>query len=95
MEPRAFIGVDLGGTLLKAVAATDDGVVLTRRAVPSRAWAGRADLLTQIATVIDGLRAEVTAGDATRHLAGVGLAVPGVVDAPAGRVEFTVALSPD
>lgn len=95
MTTSVFVGADLGGTFLKVVATTGDGDVLGRRLAPSKARAGRDRLLVQIAEMIHELGDEVVAAYPGARLAAIGLAVPGVVDVPVGRVEFTVALSPD
>lgn len=93
MSDPAYIGIDLGGTILKVVATRPDGAVLAARRVKTEARLPRADILARIASLVAELRDEVATADS--RLAAAGLAVPGVVDAPAGRVEFTVALAPE
>ena len=94
MNEPAFVGVDLGGTHLKVVVTRQDGTILVRRRAPTKAHADRNELLAQIADLIEQSRAELATAIPSTRLTAVGLAVPGVVDAPAGRVEFTVALAP-
>lgn len=95
MTPTFSIGVDLGGTTIKAVAATEAGDVLGRRRVATDASEGREAVLGRVAGVIAQLLAEVPVPTAASAVRGVGVAVPGVLDAGSGRVEFTVALTPD
>jgi glucokinase len=94
MDEPAFVGIDLGGTLLKVVVAGEDGAIIARRQAPTKARADREELLHQVADLVEDVRAEVRTLSPMRRLVAVGLAVPGVIDALAGRVEFTVALSP-
>lgn len=51
MSGQAVVGVDLGGTRLRAVVADPDGVVMSRRDVAT----DRDDLLGQLADVVDDL----------------------------------------
>ena len=94
MDEPAFVGVDLGGTQLKVVITSEDGTVLGRRRAPTKARADREELLAQIAELVGQVSAELAESRPTMHVGAVGLAVPGVVDALAGRVELTVALAP-
>src|SRR5688572_25288480 len=95
MEEPAFVGVDLGGTQLKLVATSRDGRILGRRRAPTMARADRDHLLTSIVDQVNFLRAELATMHPGTRFRALGLAVPGVIDAAAGRVEFTVALAPD
>ena len=80
---EAIIGVDVGGTLTAAGAVTRDGVVLFEESAPThRDGPGTADqlileLIASIKTACEGRGLTVT---------GIGLGVPGVVDAEAGIV---------
>jgi glucokinase len=95
MSEPAFIGIDLGGTVLKIVATRPDGTILGSRRVKTESRLPRAAILGRIAALVGQLRDEIAASSSASRLTAVGLAVPGVVDAPAGRVEFTVALAPE
>jgi glucokinase len=89
------IGIDLGGTELKIVAIGDDGELLSRRRVSTDATSPRQVLIERIATLVAEIRAEISATSPETMVVAVGLAVPGVIDAPSGHVEFTVALAED
>jgi glucokinase len=69
------IGVDLGGTNLRAAAVTRDGKILQRIAVTANPMLGRASLLGEMTTVINDLRSAWGTG----QLAGIGLGVPGFI----------------
>jgi glucokinase len=88
---NALIGIDLGGTTIKAVTMSESGQVLSRLSLPTNARDGRDTLLTRLADLIATLGNE-PGGPPIRA---VGVAVPGVTDAAAGIVEFTVALTPE
>src|SRR5215217_1845979 len=75
MDEPAFVGIDLGGTLLKVVIAGADGTILARRQAPTKARADREELLHQVADLVEELRSEVRTTSQTRRLVAVGLAV--------------------
>lgn len=72
--PPYLIGIDLGGTRIKALALSPDGTELARRLTGSEGpdWAAR------VKTVVDGLHADLGPS------LGIGLAAPGLA-APDGR----------
>ncbi|PWC98131.1 ROK family protein [Azospirillum sp. TSO5] len=75
------LGIDLGGTKIAAVALDRDGTELARHRRPTpRGYDATLDALAE--TVAALISAGIPAGD-TR---GVGISLPGVVDAAAGRV---------
>lgn len=94
MSDATFIGIDLGGTVLKVVATTDDGTILASRRAATAARAPRDVLVAQIAGLVQEVRSELGRTVPGADVEAAGLAVPGVVDAAAGKVEFTVALNP-
>lgn len=69
------IGVDLGGTNLRAAAISKDGKILDKVSVDTNAAGGREAVLTDIVNSITGLRAK----QAGNRLAGVGIGVPGFI----------------
>lgn len=69
------IGVDLGGTNLRAAAVTQDGKILQRIAVTANPMLGRASLLGEMTAVINDLRASW----GMDRLVGIGLGVPGFI----------------
>jgi glucokinase len=88
---RAFLGVDLGGTEIKAAVLAEDGAVLARRAIGTRGREGRDAVMDRIVGLGEWARGEV--GEA--QLAAVGVAVPAVLDMKRGRVELMTNLTHD
>ena len=84
---EVVIGIDVGGTTIAAGLVTPAGEVIEERRVPAEP-AARATLAT-IESLIDGLKRR--AGD--RTVRGIGVGVPGPVDA--GRVSADVPHAPD
>ena len=78
-EPLA-IGVDIGGTQLRAALVDGSGAILSRAAARTEASAGPHAVIRQIA----GLVAEVTAGVDRAHLLGAGVSCPGPLDTISG-----------
>lgn len=74
---RYIIGVDLGGTLLRAGLATPEGAILEEVRVPTRADDGPDDVIDQIVALVEQMRAVMPA-DGT--LLGVGIGSPGPID---------------
>jgi glucokinase len=69
------IGLDLGGTNLRAAAMDRAGHVLDRRAMAANPAAGRETMLSQMASAI----AELRQSCGTDGLAGIGIGVPGFI----------------
>lgn len=69
------IGVDLGGTNLRAAAITRDGRILEKIAVSTHPELGRESLLNEMTVAIDDLRSRWGTG----QLAGIGLGIPGFI----------------
>jgi glucokinase len=84
-----FIGLDLGGTEVKAGLARDDGALLWRDRTPSRAREGGEAILAALAAAAERAIAEATRrGGSVRAL---GLGTPGIVDRASGRIRYPVA----
>lgn len=84
----AFIGVDLGGTTIKAVAIDTDGHVLARRTVTTFGVDNSA--LASLHSVIEQLAAEIKPrGFSLQRL---GVCTPGTVDSLVGTVAFAANL---
>lgn len=79
--PRFGIGVDLGGTNLRAAAISSDGRVLDRIAGTTDLHLGRDAVVDDIVDSIQKLKAKCD-GD----LAGVGIGVPGFIDIDRGLI---------
>jgi len=82
---RYIIGVDLGGTQLRAALADEAGALLEEVRVRTEAEAGPAAVIDQIADCIERVRAHLPAGGA---LIGVGIGSPGPLD-PYDGIVFT------
>lgn len=76
------IGVDLGGTNLRIAAVRDDGALLEKVSTGTRLAAGRDAVIGEMT----GAVREVAAKFAKEHLLGVGIGVPGIIDARTGML---------
>ena len=74
-----YIGIDLGGTKISALAIAEDGQALARRRLATPI--GYAETLAALAAVVQALE-----GELGQQGLPVGLGLPGVIDAEAGRV---------
>jgi len=82
-----FIGVDLGGTLLKAaVVDTEGGTVSGLKRVETRARAGHDAVIERMAELIGSVIED--SGVSTSQIGGIGIGVPGVLDLDKGEVVF-------
>ena len=70
------VGIDLGGTAIKAGAVTLEGAIVERRSIPAALDRGPEDLADRIA----GLARELECSG------GIGIGVPGLLDRAAGKV---------
>jgi len=77
------IGVDLGGTQLRAALVTSEGTILSQERVPSLVAEGPAAVTARIATLAARAAAQIPAGG---ELLGIGLGAPGPLDPVAGVV---------
>lgn len=89
--PGHVVGVDIGGTLMKAVATGPDGRVVLRRRSPTPVTEGPEAVLRGALKLVEDLRADVRT-KAADDVAGVGLAVPGIVDEARGVSRWAVNL---
>lgn len=79
------VGVDLGGTSIRAALATVDGAILTQDTVPTEAYLGPLAVLDRIAGLIRRLQGLV---DPNSQLVQVGMGVPGLLDLATGTTRF-------
>lgn len=79
---RLAVGIDLGGTQVRAALMTADGELLARAAARTDAVGGPRAVVQQIRQLFD----EVTQGVEPARLAGVGVCAPGPLDGEAGVV---------
>ncbi len=80
-----YAGIDLGGTATKIAIATGDGDVLTDRLIETQGHLGHDGVLQRLADCVMELCAGQGGG---ARLAGVGLAVPGLIDLLTGTTRF-------
>ena len=70
------IGVDLGGTNLRAAAVDRNGKVLEKHSQPTDMTRGRDEVIADIVSGINAVRQKITGGS---RWAGVGIGVPGFI----------------
>ncbi len=83
--PEYSIGVDLGGTNLRAAAVDHRGKILDRVSGSTQLTAGRDAVISDIVASIVKLRA----GRASDHLSGVGIGVPGFIIMDKGIISMS------
>lgn len=81
---RLFLGLDLGGTNVKAGVVNDDGTVISSCNVPTDAMQGPDAGVEQIAEA--GRSAVAEANITLDQIVAIGLATPGTMDIPAGML---------
>jgi glucokinase len=90
-EGQVRLGLDLGGTEIKAVVLADGHRVLWSSRLDTLAAKGREAVLDRmvqlVATAVDAV--------APRTIESLGVAIPGVVDVEAGRIELLTNLTAD
>ncbi len=79
---RLFLGIDVGGTNVKAGIVDDDALVISSASVPTEATKGPDHGVQQI--VAAAKKAVSLAGISIKDIAAVGLATPGTMDIPGG-----------
>jgi len=84
VKKRLFLGIDLGGTNVKAGVVDDSGTVLASGSVPTEASQGPDHGVQQM--VLAGRKAVKAAGLSMDDIAAVGLATPGTMDIPGGML---------
>lgn len=70
-----FIGLDLGGTNIRAAAITKEGEILHRVKIPTEVPLGRERVITNILNVINTIRQELK----TFKLSAIGMGIPGII----------------
>ena len=79
-----YIGIDLGGTNIAVGLVNEEGQILARRSVPTRAERTAAEIVAAMAEAVKVLLAE--AGVEESEIASVGVGSPGAIDSTAGMV---------
>jgi glucokinase len=86
LNEKNFIGIDVGGTKILGGLVTPAGVILCQHKLATPPKAGAKEICALIDKIVKTLLLE--SGQKTSELAGIGLAIPGIVD-NAGRVLAT------
>jgi glucokinase len=84
MASPVFVGLDVGGTSMKAGVVDDSGQPLSSISVPTEAAQGQDHGLDQMTLAIR--RAVAAAGLRLDQIAAIGVATPGTMDIPAGLI---------
>ncbi|MGH3658559.1 MAG: ROK family protein, partial [Micromonosporaceae bacterium] len=74
---EGVIGVDVGGTRIKAALVDDAGEILARGGCPTPERGDPEAVLAAVAEVVEALRQD-------ERIGGLGVAVPGIIDEPRG-----------
>jgi glucokinase len=84
MQPPYFVGLDVGGSSMKAGVVDDRGQPLSSVSLPTEAYKGQEHGLKRMCETIEAAihRARLE----PRDVAAVGLATPGTMDIPAGLI---------
>ncbi|MBS1799508.1 MAG: putative N-acetylmannosamine-6-phosphate 2-epimerase [Acidobacteria bacterium] len=83
-KPSQYVvGIDIGGTAVKAAVVSADGAIQFAHDVPTQASQGRQAIVQALDTALGTIRA---ASDAGLDLAGIGVASAGAIDAKNGTV---------
>lgn len=82
------VGLDVGGTKIDALALGADGTILARTRIPT-GWGDHA-VVTAVHDAVEALAGE--GGFPVADVASVGIGIPGLIDADAGRVLHAVNL---
>ncbi|MEZ6062153.1 MAG: ROK family protein [Planctomycetaceae bacterium] len=83
-ENRIFLGIDVGGTNVKAGVVDDSGAVLSLASLPTEAVSGPDHGVDQmVAAAHQAIRSAEISID---RISAVGLATPGTMDIPAGKL---------
>lgn len=84
LDSPLFLGIDVGGTNIKAGIVNNDGTVVARSSVPTEAVQGPDHGVQQMKLAAE--QAMQLAGLSLDRIAAVGLATPGTMDIPAGML---------
>src|SRR5215470_3634505 len=86
-EKKLFIGIDLGGTNIKAALVnTDTGEIAATRSTPTRAREGHDAVLAQMAVLAEEII--IASKISKTDVGGVGIGIPGALDLDRGMTVF-------
>ena len=83
-SPLLYVGLDVGGTSMKAAVVDDNGKAFPSVSMPTEASKGQEHGLNQMCATIR--KAIVAAGKTEKDIAAIGVATPGTMDLPAGII---------
>ena len=92
-KKNLFVGVDLGGTSMRAGVVAKDGTVLALEKRKTHPELGGAKVVERLAETIE--RAVKTAEAKSKDIGGIGVGVPGPVDTEKGVIRLAVNLGRD
>lgn len=81
--PQCYLGIDMGGTAIKALCLQGDGKILVRKQVPTQSHEGSEAVIRRLIRLIGDVVGDLKD---KRKVVGVGIAVAGVVDKESGTV---------
>lgn len=84
MTPPLYVGLDVGGTSMKAGVVADDGKAWSAISLPTEAHKGQEAGLARMCETIR--QAVAAAGVPMKDIAAIGVATPGLMDIPAGVI---------
>ncbi|MFA5927945.1 MAG: ROK family protein [Candidatus Margulisiibacteriota bacterium] len=87
MDQKYYIGIDVGGTKILAAVVDKAGRIKAREKQPTPKNANSKEILRTIMTTI--VTVQKKAGLSLKDIAGIGLAVPGIVDPVKGKILIT------
>lgn len=90
MAKKYFVGVDLGGTSMRAGVVAKDGTLLALKKRKTHPEQGAAKVVERLAEAIEGALDD--AGAKPKDIGGIGVGVPGPVDTERGVVRVAVNL---
>lgn len=82
------IGIDLGGTAIKAAVVSQQAGLLLARSIPTDASSGPEGIVAQIAAMVRSLHEDAPADLDRDGFIGIGLGAPGAVDTSAGTLSY-------
>src|SRR6476661_1914417 len=83
-SPLLYVGLDVGGTSMKAAVVDDNGKAFPSASMPTEASKGQEHGLNQMCATIR--RAIKAAGKTEKEIAAIGVPSPGTIDIPAGII---------
>ena len=83
---ECFVGVDLGGTNMKAVSMDREGNVFCEENIPTESEKGPAAVIKRMISLMNSMKHNGAVGDRVLHA--IGIAAPGVIDMKEGICKF-------